>query len=80
MSAPDTKLATQKRRHRGPLIGITIGLLFGAAMMAYWAANPDVPNDGATTIQGESAPLDSIPAEGPAGTGASAAPSTTTAP
>ena len=33
MSAPDTKLSRQKRRHRGPLIGITLAVGFGIVMI-----------------------------------------------
>ncbi|MES2664502.1 MAG: hypothetical protein V4712_00280 [Pseudomonadota bacterium] len=37
MSAPHTNLEKQKRRHKGPLIGIALALLFGLGLMAYWS-------------------------------------------
>lgn len=37
MSAPDTNLEKQKRRHKGPLVGIALALLFGVGLVAYWS-------------------------------------------
>lgn len=36
MSAPQTNLETQKRRHRGPLIGSALVVIFGVGLIAYW--------------------------------------------
>lgn len=38
MSPPDTNLKKQKRRHRGPLIGIALVVVFGVAIILYWIA------------------------------------------
>ncbi len=34
MSAPDTNIEKQKSRHKGPLIGITIGVIFAFVLLA----------------------------------------------
>ncbi|KUP94656.1 hypothetical protein [Tritonibacter horizontis] len=39
MSAPDTNLNKQKRRHRGPLIGIGLVAIFGVGLILYWVVN-----------------------------------------
>ena len=36
MSAPDTNIDRQKKRHRGPLIGIAIGALFAFVLFGYF--------------------------------------------
>jgi hypothetical protein len=36
MSAPRTNLETQKRRHRGPLIGMALVAIFGVGLIVYW--------------------------------------------
>lgn len=36
MSAPETNITTQKRRHWGPLIGMAVGLLFVAGLIVFW--------------------------------------------
>lgn len=36
MSAPETNITTQKKRHRGPLVGMAIGLLFVAGLIIFW--------------------------------------------
>lgn len=58
MSAPRTNIETQKRRHRGPLIGMAVVVLFALALIAYWlldeaseARNP-IGTDRQTTGQG----------------------------
>ncbi len=33
MSAPDTNLKKQKRRHKGPLVGMTIAVLLALALL-----------------------------------------------
>ncbi len=46
MSAPQTNLEKQRRRHRGPLIGMALVALFGVGLILYWlfeeaASSPD---------------------------------------
>ncbi|WP_323766140.1 hypothetical protein [Marinovum sp.] len=36
MSSPDTNLNKQKRRHRGPLIGMAIAAVFGIGLILFW--------------------------------------------
>ncbi len=36
MSPPDTNLKKQKRRHRGPLIGMALVAAFAVAVIVYW--------------------------------------------
>lgn len=36
MSAPETNITTQKRRHRGPLVGMAVGLLFVVSLIVFW--------------------------------------------
>ncbi|SDO76227.1 hypothetical protein SAMN05216196_10978 [Lutimaribacter pacificus] len=38
MTPPDTRLDKQKRRHRGPLIGMVIVVIFAFAVIFYWIA------------------------------------------
>ena len=51
MSAPQTNIDKQKRRHRGPLFGIAAAVAFGVMLMAYWlvdeAATADSPGQNA---------------------------------
>jgi hypothetical protein len=58
MSAPQTNIETQKRRHRGPLIGMAVAVLFGVMLIVYWlleesatADNPQGSEDPAQTEQ-----------------------------
>lgn len=71
MSAPRTDIEKQARRHRGPLIGMVIVVLFGLALMVFWwgglasKTDPRAPNDAATTMQTD--PSQATPqTEGPA--------------
>ena len=36
MSAPRTNLKKQRRRHKGPLIGLTLIVIFGVGLILYW--------------------------------------------
>jgi hypothetical protein len=36
MSAPRTNLETEKRRHKGPLIGMALVVIFGVGLIVYW--------------------------------------------
>lgn len=66
MSAPRTDIEKQVRRHRGPLIGMAIAVIFGLALMVYWwgelasKTEPRTPNDAATTI--DAVPSTDLPA------------------
>lgn len=58
MTPPDTNLKKQKRRHRGPLFGIAIAVLFGVGIILYWVsalfdepAGPDTTDD--TPVQSQ---------------------------
>lgn len=58
MSPPDTNLEKQKRRHRGPLIGMGIVVVFAVALILYWIAElvvtaPTVDENGNGTTPAE---------------------------
>ncbi|MFT4150653.1 MAG: hypothetical protein QM656_10700 [Paracoccaceae bacterium] len=36
MSAPQTNIETQERRHRGPLIGMAFAVLVGVGAILFW--------------------------------------------
>lgn len=36
MSAPQTDMEKQTRRHRGPLIGMALAVIFGTFLIVYW--------------------------------------------
>lgn len=65
MSAPQTDIETQKRWHRGPLIGMALVTLFGLAMVFIWlmgeAANGRKPGDSETAPT-QTAPTGPAPA------------------
>jgi hypothetical protein len=46
MSPPDTNLKKQKRRHRGPLIGMALAVVFGVGIILYWIAEEAVMAPG----------------------------------
>lgn len=54
MSAPDTNIEKQKRRHRGPLVGMAIGvgfaLLLLLGLISWLAANGESPAETGTRI------------------------------
>lgn len=45
MSAPDTNLEKQRKRHRGPIVGITAGLVFVAILALAAFVWPGIPLD-----------------------------------
>lgn len=47
MSASNTDLEKQQRRHWGPLAGITLALCVAAAAAVFFIGAPAVPNDAA---------------------------------
>ena len=56
MSAPRTNIETQARRHRGPLIGMALVVIFGVTLIVYWlleeAATADTPRSDAVQVDG----------------------------
>ena len=69
MSAPDTRLATQKRRHRGPLLGMVV--LVGLVLAFFlWFLGRSVDTD--STVDGDPAATGVAPVgdatDAPAGT------------
>lgn len=77
MSAPDTNIDKQKKRHRGPLIGFAVAGLFVAAILAWYlftlagkATDPegsDVLIDGRTgdaeVVDPAATPVEPVPAD-----------------
>jgi hypothetical protein len=69
MSAPQTNIEKQKRRHRGPLIGMVLVTIFGVAMLFFWltgeAADGNKPGDAQPavpqTTSSEAAPAKTLP-------------------
>lgn len=59
MSAPQTNLERQKQRHRGPLIGISIVLLFVLLFVFFWSGAKPPPADAV------GAPVVTAPAAAP---------------
>jgi hypothetical protein len=78
MSAPQTNIETQKRRHWGPLFGIALAVLVGAVMavlLTFNAADDEGAPLSPSTEQGETVPDPGAnPADG------TAAPAETTTP
>lgn len=52
MSAPDTDLNKQVRRHRGPIYGITLGLIFVAIVTIGAFVWPGIPLDRQAAADG----------------------------
>jgi hypothetical protein len=65
MSAPQTNIEKQRRRHIGPLIGITVVLIFVGAILMYWltyeAAEGASPTD--PTAAERDLPVSPLPPE-----------------
>ncbi len=57
MSAPDTGIETQKRRHRGPLIGMAVAVIVGVSFMTFWlfgeVATADDPQINDAQVEGQ---------------------------
>lgn len=47
MSAPNTNIEKQRRRHWGPLIGMAVVVAFGVAMIMIWLGEEAVQSDPA---------------------------------
>ena len=47
MSAPNTNLDKQRRRHWGPLIGMAVVVIFGVVMIFFWLGEEAAQSDPA---------------------------------
>jgi hypothetical protein len=56
MSAPQTNIEKQKRRHRGPLIGMVAVVAFALTLLVWWlgyeVSESDPPQGSETQIDG----------------------------
>ena len=57
MSAPDTRLKKQAKRHKGPLIGMIIGVTFAVSALVWMlstnvTADPDTPANSDAQVEG----------------------------
>jgi molybdopterin-guanine dinucleotide biosynthesis protein A len=59
MSAPQTNIDRQKRRHRGPLIGILAGLAFVAILFFFYLGDTATPDE--SLLNEPTAPVTSQP-------------------
>lgn len=64
MSAPNTNVERQKRRHRGPLVGILGGLAFVALLFILYLGDTSTPEGG---LPGQGATPAIAPDVAPAG-------------
>jgi hypothetical protein len=44
MSAPQTNIETQEKRHIGPLLGMGVAVLFALGAGLWWAMSPEEPD------------------------------------
>jgi hypothetical protein len=44
MSAPQTNIETQEKRHAGPLVGMVVAVLVVAAAAIWWAMSAQEPD------------------------------------
>lgn len=54
MSAPQTNIEKQKRRHRGPLIGMGLAVLFGVVLIVYWIGKELTGSEARRPVDAES--------------------------
>lgn len=47
MTAPNTNVEKQAKRHRGPLVGIVVVIVFAIIMAFVWAGGDDLTDDDA---------------------------------
>lgn len=71
MSAPQTDIERQKRRHRGPLIGIIAALIVAGLLLLVFLGDVTAPDDsllgdGPNVTVPETAPVVDPPAPAPA--------------
>ena len=56
MSAPQTNVEKQRRRHYGPLIGISLAAVFGVVLIVFWlfeeaaTSDPPAPPEATETL------------------------------
>lgn len=66
MSAPQTNVQSQKRRHRGPLVGVAVAAAFGVGLILFWLfdATATAPSsDSGNPAAPEAVPPSAAPAE-----------------
>jgi len=61
MSAPRTNIETQKRRHRGPLLGMIAAVLFGVSLIVYWLIEEVATADNPTVAAPEAQNTGALP-------------------
>lgn len=76
MTAPDTNLKKQKKRHKGPLIGMAIAVIV-AVLFLIWMLSQNLGTD---TPEQEAAPSQVEETVGPPASGSVSGPSDTGAP
>lgn len=76
MSAPNTNIERQRRRHRGPLVGITLAVIFVLALFAMWLTGQigSTSAPASAPAPGAAVPLQTAPAPAPAAPQTPAAP------
>lgn len=71
MSPPDTNLEKQKRRHRGPLIGMAVVTILAIVLILYWIGELFVTAPGPEGAEEEITPAEirqgdvNVPADAP---------------
>jgi hypothetical protein len=68
MSSPDTNLKKQKRRHRGPLIGMAVVAVFAIGLILFWIGEVFVTAPGPESEPAEAASEQVSPTELETGT------------
>lgn len=79
MSAPDTNLKKQRRRHRGPLIGMAVAVTVASLLLLWLIARTvsDAPDETADPTPPSAETSTGLPAEGsPTGATDTGAPET----
>ncbi len=73
MSASDNDIEKQKRRHRGPLIGIAVVVIFALGYMVWWfgheVSEGNAPEGSAVPIDGRSGEVETDAQQGSIGGG-----------
>lgn len=81
MSAPNTNLDKQKRRHWFPLIGMALVVIFGVIMIMFWLGEEAAQSDPASpppTVNSETVTPEAVTPETVTPEAAPAAPATET--
>jgi hypothetical protein len=71
MSAPQTNIEKQKKRHKGPLIGMALAVVFGVGLIFFWLMDeaadgqspldPEPASEATTAPQAGTAPTGNTP-------------------